>query len=447
MGYTVLQNFSQDEKILKHRFRHLILLDTQDACCHFCTKKKQFYTKDDMQQLCDRCSVQCNQTASSFRIDGRNVFCNDAAYNAQRCLYEFKTWSTVVIGKQTDDTDGHTVAIIVSMVGTKHVVYYDCLDDGTRKRVYKAYKIEHKTIFNLDQNQVYFINRPNMDKSKEFSHFKTNDHGRFPIWYKRTAHEFLYQYAGIRIQTILYNYVVAYIFEEYHISLPCFWAVQHGLNSDLMRYLSVDEAFYMMKFPVFMKQLYDYLNPRGLCVVPNMITAIYWLSNADRPLRKILTCRDEHEYHQLQVAYLQSHFDDYAAQINEVHSPFWFLYAWQLSHVGIRTISYMDKLDKAYIQQFDLDENKNDQFNFWLNYCLSPRFHNKDKFLRRMVKRWGEYEFVQMILTSDAQYDYSHCTYMLFCINDWLKHDVLTDEICYSQGLDGISDEIKNRIN
>ena len=353
-------------------------------CCPFC---KKLYNTNPFQKLQTQVNTLTHQCKYCNTLLSLQYVKGDFAYyfrkKIQVFLYQFQTIQTIVIGEQYDENDD-LVAVNKTIFYRKHVISVT-YDDIKQKyvRTYSSYMQMYRTIMNLEQNQIYFVQKPG-DKTGTFSHFD--------IKYCE-----LFTTDVNNIDFILHRKMIDIIYEKkYGLALPHFVASQPAITLYM--------AFYLMKFPVVSS--YAFSN-KSICITSNMFCLFYWLSNADRKLRKLITCRSTDEYHLLWCEYLEKTFDvseSDAMSIIHDKTPWFLLTAWQMGHMGFCSLDNVAKIEE-YVVSTGLDSGMY-TVPIILILLFMKRFHAMNKFFRRLIKSHGEDEVVSMILLSKFQTNY-----------------------------------------
>lgn len=355
--------------------------------CPYCKKiyKTNPFVKGVHQTECK----YCHTLLELKDVWGHFVF----KYDQNLFLYQFESIQTILIGEQCDDIDGHIVAINGTLFKQKHYVslhWDENAQNWTQK--YNTYVVKHRIIFNLDQNQIYFVTKPTTknDSSNGFSHFTL-----------KSCDLVTRKDDASNLQYILYRHMIEKVFTQaYQYALP------NGVKSFLS--LSSVQCFYLMKFPVVMHYMWS--NSIDDCNRV-LLEIIYWLSNCDRKLRAILTCRDMQEYNQMWFDYIaklcvyKGAVDD--LMLHSGHTVFFFLAAWQMGHMGFRNIDSFKAVELAVLNILKIS----DDISIPLLFLFSKRTHAINKLYRRLIAEHGEYKVVQMILQSSRRDTYTHYAY------------------------------------
>ena len=357
--------------------------------CPYCKKiyKTNPFVKGVHQTECKYChtSLEVEDVKGYFRF-------ND---NGSPYIYMFYSVQTILIGTQTDDTDGHIVVINGTIFEQKHCVSYHW-DENAQKydQKYNMYVVKYRTIFNLDQNQIYFVTNPTTkdDSSNGFSHFTLKEYDW--IGEKHDVSQLRY---------VLYRHMIEDVFTKaYRLELP------NSVKSFMS--LSAKQCFYLMKFPVLSQYVwsYDSIGKRQNV----LLDILYWLSNYDRKLRAILTCRDVQTYNQMWFDYVVKLYR-YAGTVDDLmlhsgHTLYFFLAAWQMGHMGFQSPASFQAIESAMLavgQDFD-------NVSIPLLFLFSKRNHAINKLYRRLIATHGEDSVVEMILRSSHEDTYGSYVYL-----------------------------------
>lgn len=399
MSYVSSENLVNEQDIQKYTHKGFRLKPCQDIgikrsfyCCPVCKKiyKTNPFIKrnvqvPELQYECKHCHTILDiedihgyfALNSYFRLNGDK---KNVPY-----LYRFTSVQTVIIGKQYDNDDGHMVAVNYTIFYQEHAIAY-YYDESCQQWVqkYTNYLKKVRTIFNLDQNQIYYVKEPENDRTKAFAHFTL-----------KNAYLLCANTDISNMNEILVRKIVQIIFNE---------AYRYPLVSTVkqMNALSIFQGFYLMKFPVVMSYAY-FMSIND--VSTRMLELFYWLSNDDRKLRPMITCRNFDEYEQLWGEYFKKtyHVNDIQTIIRK-KSPWFLLTAWQLSHMGFKSLKSVERIEE-YIMSTQL---RNNDIPSILLLLFVKRFHGINKLFKRLIKNHGEDDVINMILQSSITGTYEY---------------------------------------
>lgn len=322
-------------------------------------------------------------------------------------LYQFESIKTLLIGQQYDEKDGHLKAVNATVFYQNHAVTVKT-DSCGQKPVYSSYVRKERIILNLDMNQIYYIHTPASESVPEFEHFTL-------------------QYATFQSDTTLFSILYRKLIEIVY---------QQGFGYPLVSHLKVLErmtatqVFYLMKFPVVSSYAYY----QGLQdVTCNMFELFYWLSNDDRKLRPMIICRNFDTYESLWSSYLADTFSICESDVSRKYSPWFFLAAWQLGHMGFRKKSSVEQVTQEVLETKLVGNS-----SVFLYTVFMKRQHSWNKLMRRLIKIHGEDAVIQMLLHSNRTCNYKDyvCQYKRYMERILLQLDFHQED--FSKSLDAI---------
>lgn len=396
MSYQSSQNLVQQPDfaiLLKKGFR---LKSSREAgvkhtlyVCPYC--KKMYKTKPFVSA--GNGEIKCKYCQNIVTIDdvnGNFVFHrNDNPY-----IYQFTSIPTVLCGIQRDDVDGHLVAVNGTIFEQNHCVsYVRAKNDPNLTQKYNQYTVKYRTIFNLDQNQVYFVTTPSpfKDQKDGFTHFMLKNYK-----WVTTKH------ATSNKDELLYAQMIRTVYEQaYGYELP--YAVRDYPS------LSLAQCFYLLKFPIVMQ--YAWQEHRRIYDSNKFVLEFFhWMSNADRKLRPMLICREDETFCQMWNTYLHDTFScdvDVKTLFANGITPLFLLLAWQLGHFGFKDIESCIAIEDALLSVHSCGT----QMSMPMLFLLTKRNHAINKFYRRLLACHGESSVIQMIIHSSIQGDYESYAY------------------------------------
>lgn len=354
-------------------------------CCPYCKqiyKKNPFIKKNSVSNNFVYQCKYCNTELNLEMVDGYNDYW-DIVKNGETFSYKFRSVQTVLLGRQYSDDDNHLVAVNQTVFFREHTVFIE-LDLDTNKYIqkYRSYVSQSRVIFNLDQNQIYYVTKPAIYGRKQFEHFLLKD----VVFDSKNM-----------LENVLNRKIIEIIYKEaYHFNLT---SPVQALSS-----ITTGMAFYLMKFPVvssyaFWKSVKH--------VTPDLFALFYWLSNSDRKLRALITCRDFNEYDMSWTKYLEDVFDvSNSEAVTMIHqkSPWFLLTAWQMGHMGFRS------LDSLYRIEHELLMNEL-ELSMFVYLLFEKRFHAINKFFKRLINYWGEDTLIHMIVSSPKTESYNYYSF------------------------------------
>lgn len=345
--------------------------------CPYC---KQIYKKNpfikvrggDFPFVC----VYCNTPLYVEGVNGYYTY----NHNGRPYLYSFSQAQTILVGMQKDDTDGHVVAVNGTIFERQHAVAI--YGDKKKYQTYNSYVVKQRVIFHLDQNQVYFVNKDGFHHGKmQFDKWVTLPRDTSDIY------------------QLLYKSMIETVFlKAYGFDLP--FSVQNFQS------LSLVQCFYLLKFPVIMmyfwqKVLYDKQWFLFAC--------FHWSCNDDRKLRVLLTTKQQDVFCDGWQSYLEKTFcyyrDVHACMTIDGHTPLFLLLAWQMGHLGFRSIQSCMEIESVLLSCYDYD------VSIPLLFLFHKRNHAICKWYRRLLIAQGEDSVVQMLIRSDFRGDYEAYAY------------------------------------
>lgn len=397
MSYISSKNLINEPDLYQYTHTGFRLQSYKDAnikrqyCCPFCKKlyktnpfiKRQNPITNKPEYQCKHCGTILSNIEP---IIGHFTLGN--LKHPDVYLYQFDTVQTIIIGQQYDDTDGHLIAVNATIFYQKHAVSLtpDTVPQ-TYIQKYNSYIKKQRIIFNIDQNQIYYVDKYGTAKGQTFLHYTLK--GAY-FSSEQSNNPYMCEILIRKIIEIIYDNAYHYTFVS---------------SVAKMKALSIDQGFYLMKFPIVANHAWitDISDAS-----PHMFALFHWLSNYDRKLRAMITCRDFTEYKRLWGKYFAKTFHEYdISDILHTHTPWFLLTAWQMSHMGFHNLNNVSQIEECIMQ------TKLNDYDTPVPLLLlfTKRSHSLNKLFRRLIKTHGEHSVTQMILHSKFHTSYSDYVY------------------------------------